>query len=53
MNQNEIPHDRRYLGVPSGASKNNFRAYGMFGANRALILLKLALSPNEPKRSST
>jgi hypothetical protein len=37
MDRNEILHDPRHLGVPSGVSKN-FRAYGMFGANRAPIL---------------
>jgi hypothetical protein len=35
---NKIPHDPRHLGVPLVASKNDFRAYGMFGANCAPIL---------------
>jgi hypothetical protein len=29
---------QRHIGVPSGATQNDFRAYGMFGANRACIL---------------
>jgi hypothetical protein len=34
----EIPHDPRHLGVPLGASKNDFQAYGSFDTNRAPIL---------------
>ena len=37
MERSEIPHDASHLGVPSGVL-NDFRAYGMFGANRAPIL---------------
>jgi hypothetical protein len=37
-----------------GCVQNKFRAYGMFGANRATYLAsRLALSPNGPKQVST
>jgi hypothetical protein len=38
MDQNKIPHDPHHLGLPSGASKMIFGAYGTFSANRAAIL---------------
>jgi hypothetical protein len=38
MDQNDIPHDPRHLGVPSGAFKNDFWCCGTFGTNRAPIL---------------
>jgi hypothetical protein len=38
MDQNEIPHDPRHLGVPSGGFKNDFWCCGTFGTNRTPIL---------------
>jgi hypothetical protein len=38
MDQNEIPHDPRHLGVLSGASKMILWGYGTFGTYRAPIL---------------
>jgi hypothetical protein len=37
MDQNEIPHDPRHLGVPSGASKMILWGCGTFAPNRAPI----------------
>ena len=37
MDRSELALDPHHLGVPSGASKMIFLAYGMFGANRAAI----------------
>jgi hypothetical protein len=35
-----VPLDPSHVGVPPRAAQNDFRAYGMFGANRAPILCR-------------
>jgi hypothetical protein len=50
---NEIWHDPYHLGVPSGASKNDFWAYGMFSTTMRLSCVKISLSPNRLKRAFT
>jgi hypothetical protein len=53
MDPNKHPHEARHLGVLSGASKNDFCAYVTFGANATYLVLRLELSSNGPKRTST
>jgi hypothetical protein len=42
MDRNDIPQDQRHLEDPSGASNNDFQAYGMFDANYAPILRQVS-----------
>jgi hypothetical protein len=42
MDKNEIAQDQRHLEDPSGASNNDFQAYGMFDANCAPILRQVS-----------
>ena len=37
MDQNKLPLDIQYLGVPFGCPQSDFHARGKFGANRAPI----------------
>jgi hypothetical protein len=51
--RNKLPIDQCHLGVPSGAFKNDFLAYGTFGALCTYLSLRLTLSPNGLKQAST
>jgi hypothetical protein len=53
MDRNEIPHDHRCLGVPSGASKKVSEPIVCSVQIMHLCALRLALSPNIPKWAST
>jgi hypothetical protein len=50
---NEIWHDPHHLGVLSGVSKMIFEPMVRSMQTVQLFCIKLALSPNRPKRSST
>ena len=53
IDQNEIPHDPRHLGVPSGVSKIISEHMVCLEQTTYYLASRLALSPNGPKQDST
>jgi hypothetical protein len=53
MDQNDIPHDTRHLGVPSGASKMILSLWYVWRKQCTYIASTLIHCPNWPKRDST
>jgi hypothetical protein len=53
MDRNEIPHDPRRLAVPSRASQTISKPMVHSAQTVHLSCVRLALSPNRPKRAST
>jgi hypothetical protein len=53
MDQNEIPHDPRRIGVPLGVPKMISEPMVRVAQTVTYLVSRLALSLNEPKQAST